>query len=185
MTELFKNFTKARDAVLDAAKQIPSQIIHLGEQAQTFVKSIDLTDLRSLPRQIKDQADKLDLNVKLTVPQVFVDRFGQAKVFAPIDVDAIQARVSEVGDYLQTLPGKISEVPSLVQEFVSDLPDSATKLASDTTAKAREFVGDLKNKPILFIPRKTEAKKPVKKTTASKKPKATSNGTTETVQPTL
>jgi len=187
MTELFKNVTKARDAVIDAAKQVPSQIIHLGEQAQTFVKSLDLTDLRSLPKQIKTQADKIDLNVKLTVPQVFTDRVGQVKVFAPIDVDAIQAKVGEVGDYLQTLPGKIEKVPALVQDFVSDLPDSATKLATETTAKAKTFVEDLKSKPILFIPRKAEAKKPVKKTTASKKPKATTNGngTSEAVQPTL
>jgi hypothetical protein len=171
MTELFKNFSKTADAIVDLAKQVPSQIVNLGEQVGTFVKGIDLTDVRSLPKQIKQQADKVDLNVKLTVPQAFTDRLGQVKVFAPIDVDAIQARVSDVGDYLQSLPSKISEVPGMVQEFVSELPDSATKLVSDTTDKARNLVEDLKNRPILFVPaRKESAKKPAaaKKTTTKK-----------------
>jgi hypothetical protein len=188
MTQLLKNFSKARDGVIDLAKQVPSQLVHIGEQVQTFVKGIDLTDVRSLPRQIKAQADKLDLSVKLTVPQVFTDRVGQAKVFAPIDVEAIQARVGEVGEYLQTLPSKIQEVPGLVQEFVSDFPDSATKLASDTTAKARSIVEDLKARPIIFVPSRSKAaaKKAAKKPVAKKaKAGANGNGVAEPVQPTL
>lgn len=191
MSDLLKNVNKARDAVLGAAKQVPSQLVNLGEQVQSFVKGIDLRDIRSLPQQLKTQADKIDLNVKLTVPQVFTDRLGQVKVFAPIDLEAVQAKVGEVGDYLQTLPAKIEKVPTLVQDFVSDLPDSATKLASETTAKARTLVEDLKSRPILFVPQRT--KPAAKKTTAKKatakkttaKAATNGNGTVEPTQPTL
>lgn len=186
MSELFKNVTKARDAVIERAKQVPSQLIHLGEQVQTFVKSIDLTDVKTLPSQIKTQAEKLDLNVKLTVPQAFTDRLGQAKVFAPIDVEAIQTRISEVGEYVQTIPSKLQAAPAAVKEFVTEFPDSATKLANETTAKAKTLVEDLKSRPILFVPRKADAKKPAKKATAKKSTKAgaATNGTAH-VQPTL
>lgn len=185
MPELFKNVTKARDAVLDVVKQVPTQIQQVGTQVQNIVKEIDLRDFRTLPQQLRTQADKLDLTTKLTVPQVFTDRVGQVKVFAPIDVDAVQTRVAEVGGYLQTLPGKIEKVPGFVQGFVTDFPDSASKLATDTTSKARTIVEDLKNRPIFFVPQRT---KPVatkktttkKKTTTAKKAKSTkaTNGAT-------
>lgn len=176
--ELFRNIDKARDAVVGAVKGLPQQIRE---------RRIELpkVELEAFGRKLSVPSRTIDLTqVELPKVDVFTDKLGQAKVFAPIDLDAVTARVNEVGDYLQTLPAKLSEVPSKVQGFVSDLPESATKLVEETTTKAKAIVEDLKTRPILFVPARKQTasapKKTTKKSTAKKStkaPKATSTTT--------
>lgn len=165
-SELFKNIDKARVAAVDAAKGLPKQIRDRKiELPKVQVNAFGRT-LVSLPSRTIDLS-----SIELPKTEVFTDKLGQAKVFAPIDVDALTARFNEVGDYIQTLPAKISTVPGKLQGFVNDLPDSATKLVEDTTTKAKAIVDDLKTRPIVFVPARRQAAKPAAKK-ATRKPAA-------------
>jgi len=171
--ELLRNFDKARTAAVDAVKSLPQQLrdrkidlpkVELSAFGRTFV---------SLPSRTIDLS-----TVELPSPQAFTDKLGHVKVLAPIDTEAVVSRVNEVGDYLQTLPAKLSQVPGRVQDLVSDLPETATRLVDQTTTKAKGLVEDLKTRPIVFVPARKPA--PAKKKTTAKKattPAASQNGT--------
>lgn len=96
------------------------------------------------------------------------------KGFAPIDLPALQARTRDLQD-------KLVEIPTLIQGFVQELPDSATRIANDLPGTANKLVADAKERTSALQSKltgfgrttgkgkKTAKKASSKKTSAAKK----------------
>jgi hypothetical protein len=169
MNITLKNLESARDALVARVKDIPNQVNQIQGKVQTAVTQIDLGDLKSLPQKAVDKVRSIDLNIEL--PNA---TNANLKAFAPIDLPALQARTKD-------LQGKLVEIPALIQSFVQELPDNATRIANDLPGTATKLVADAKERTTALqgkltfgktSPKGKTAKKTTAKKTTAKKPAA-------------